>query len=112
MKRMKPITRDLVLFVAISAFVFIFALACGGPFVARAAIPGENLAQSQQAQSAVFQGTVLRNGERFSLRTSSGQIFQLDDSEHVQPYEDKNVRITGTLNTSAKLIHVIRIELV
>jgi hypothetical protein len=110
MKRIKPITRDLVLFVVISALVFIFALAYGSPFVARAASPSEVQAQSQQIQSSAFQGTILRNGERFSLRTSSGHIYLLDDPEHVQPYEGKNVRVTGTLDSNAKLIHVAWIE--
>ena len=72
--------------------------------------PGTVATQQQQAQAAVFQGTVLRNGERFSIRTTAGQIYQLDDPQHVQPYEGKNVRITGTLDSSARLIHVSRIE--
>jgi hypothetical protein len=107
---MKQIGREVALFVAISALVFIFALACGTPFVVKAETPNQVLAESPQAQSSVFQGTVLRNGERFSLRTSSGQIYLLDDPEHVQPYEGKNVRITGTLDSNAKLIHVARID--
>ena len=107
---MKQIVREVVLFVAISAGVFLFALACGTPFVVNAETPNQGVADSSQAQAAVFQGTVLRNGERFSLRTVSGQIYLLDDPQHVQPYEGKNVRITGTLDDSAKLIHVARID--
>jgi hypothetical protein len=105
---MKHIFRDVVLFVSITAMVFIFALACGTPFVVKAESP--SVAQSSQAQSSIFQGTVLRNGERFSLRTSSGQIYQLDDPQNAQTFEGKSVRVTGKLDGAAKSIHVERIE--
>lgn len=109
---MKHIGHEVILFITISALVFIFAFACGTPFVVNAESPSHVVAQQQRAQAAVFQGTVLRNGERFSIRTAAGQIYQLDDPQHVQPYEGKNVRITGTLDSSARLIHVSRIEVV
>ena len=107
---MKHIVRDVVLFVSITAFVFIFALACGTPFVVKAESPSATVAQPQQVQASIFQGTVLRNGERFSLRTSSGQIYQLDDPQNAQTFEGKSVRVTGKLDGSARLIHVERIE--
>ncbi len=105
---MKHIFRDVVLFVSITAMVFIFALACGTPFVVKAESPIAS--PTQQTQSSVFQGTVLRNGERFSLRTSAGQIYQLDDPQNAQTFEGKSVRVTGKLDGSAKMIHVERIE--
>jgi uncharacterized protein YdeI (BOF family) len=52
----------------------------------------------------------MRNGEQFLLRESSGQIYRLDDPQHVQPFEGKTVKVTGKLDTDAKLIHVERIE--
>ena len=107
---MIQLRRDLFLFVGISALVFFFALACGSPFVVRASGTNGVSADSQQTQSSVYQGTIVRNGERFLLRDQSGQIFQLDDPQHAQPFEGKNVRVTGKLDSGAKLIHVERIE--
>jgi hypothetical protein len=52
----------------------------------------------------------MRNGEQFVLRESSGQIYRLDDPQHAQPFEGKAVKVTGQLDTEAKLIHVQRIE--
>src|ERR1700744_9554 len=99
--------RDLVLLIAITALVFPLALSWGGPFVTGAS-DGNAIAAQQPQQDAVFQGTGQRNGERFFLRETSGQIYQLDDSQHAQPFEGKTVRITGTLDSGAKLIHVAR----
>ena len=99
--------RDLFLGIAASAFVFVCALAWGGPFLSTAA----NAATAQaQAQHATFTGTVMRNGEQFVLRETSGQIYRLDDPRHAQPFEGKAVKITGSLDAEAHLIHVERIE--
>ena len=110
MKQLKSVQSDLYLLAVTTVLVFIFGLAFGSPFMARASGTADLLAQSQQNQDSVFQGTIQRNGERFFLRASSGQIYQLDDPQHAQPYEGKNVRITGKLDSGAKLIHVERID--
>ncbi|HEY1766883.1 MAG TPA: DUF5818 domain-containing protein [Terracidiphilus sp.] len=99
--------RDLLLGIAASAFVFVCALAWGGPFLSTVA----NAAPTQtQGQHATFTGTVMRNGEQFVLRDTSGQIYRLDDPRHAQPFEGKAVKITGSLDAEAHLIHVERIE--
>ena len=106
---------DLTVAVLASAFVFLCALAWGSPFVNAGSNAGSyavpmTAAQQSQAQSATFTGTILRNGEQFVLRDSRGQIYRLDDPQHVQPYEGKTVKVTGRLDAEAKLIHVERIE--
>jgi hypothetical protein len=110
MRTRNSIVRDLTLGVAVSVFVFVCALAWGGPFIAAARAGTPAQAQSSQSQSTTFNGTIMRNGEQFVLRESSGQIYRLDDPQHAQPFEGKAVKVTGRLDTEAKLIHVQRIE--
>lgn len=105
---MKTIKRELLLCVTLTAFVFVCALAWGKPFLSMGSA-GMAYAQ-QQGQSALFKGTVLRNGEQFFLRDASGQFFRLDDPQQVQPFEGKAVTVTGRLDQQNKLIHVERIE--
>jgi uncharacterized protein YdeI (BOF family) len=107
---MYSIKRDIIFGICLSALVFLGALAWGGPFIGAGTGATPVQAQQSQSQSAVYCGTVMRNGEQFLLRESSGQIYRLDDPQHVQPFEGKTVKVTGKLDTDAKLIHVERIE--
>jgi hypothetical protein len=67
-------------------------------------------AQQDPAKSQTFTGTIVRDGQQFSLRDGSGAMFKLDDSTKAQPFEGKQVKVTGRLDTDAKLIHVDAIE--
>jgi hypothetical protein len=105
--------RDMTLAVAISALVFMCALAWGRPFISAgsAEVPmTAQQVQAQQGQTGTYTGTVLRNGEQFVLRDAAGQIYRLDDPREAQPFEGKSVKVTGKLDTDARLIHVERIE--
>ena len=53
---------------------------------------------------------IVKNGDQYVLRDSSGQIFGLDDSEKAKPFEGKTVKVTGQLDEQAKVIHVEDIE--
>jgi hypothetical protein len=89
------------------------ALAWGKPFVATGSAEAPVQAQqvqAQQGQTGTFTGTVLRNGEQFVLRDTAGQIYRLDDPREAQTFEGKPVKVTGKLDTEARLIHVERIE--
>jgi uncharacterized protein YdeI (BOF family) len=68
--------------------------------------------QSEQAQdqAATFAGTVVKDGEHYDLRDSSGEVFKLDDAERVKPFAGKTVKVTGELDAQAKVIHVESIE--
>ena len=99
---------DLMLALLGTILVYLCALLWGSPFVRANAEPVQ--AQQSQAQSATFTGTILRYGEQFVLRDTVGHIFRLDDPRRAQPYEGKAVKVTGTLNAEAKLIHVERID--
>jgi Protein of unknown function (DUF5818) len=106
---MKMIKRELVLCLTLTACVFVCALAWGSPFLSIGSGSGMASAQ-QQTQTALFKGTVLRNGEQFLLSDASGQILRLDDPQRVQDFEGKTVTITGRLDQQNKMIHVERIE--
>jgi uncharacterized protein YdeI (BOF family) len=70
--------------------------------------PQPNPNQSQA--SSTFTGTVVKNGEQYMLRDSSGQIFGLDDSDKAKQFEGKTVKVTGQLDAQAKVIHVQDIQ--
>ena len=103
---------------AISALVFTSAVAWGSPLIktgsgflqAQAQDQPKQEPQPQTAKSATFTGTIVRDGEQFSLRDSSGATYKLDDSERAKAFEGKAVKVTGQLDTEAKLIHVESIE--
>jgi len=65
-----------------------------------------------QATSTTFTGTIMKNGEQYLLKDSSGTIYKLDDSSRASTFEGKSVKVTGKLDTDAKLIHVEAIEAV
>lgn len=111
---MRPIRQCMVLGLSCSLLALTAAQASALPF-AKIHDGGKTvLVQDQpkqdQSKSQTFTGTVVRNGEQFMLRDSTGSTFKLDDSERAQKYEGKAVRVTGTLDADAKLIHVEQIE--
>ncbi len=114
---MQSVKRDLIDLSALGAIVLAFALAWGSPFVAAGSALAQDQAQppqqqpdKSQAKSATFTGTIVRNGEQYMLRDSSGQVYGLDDTERAKPFEGKTVKVTGQLDEQAKVIHVESIE--
>ena len=59
-----------------------------------------------QNKTGTFTGMIVKNGEQYVLRDSSGMVYGLDDSERARPYEGKTVKVTGELDEQAKVIHV------
>jgi uncharacterized protein YdeI (BOF family) len=115
---MRLIKRDLVDLAALCAMLLAFAVAWGGASISTGA--GFAFAQDQtqpqqqpdqgQAKAATFTGTIVKNGDQYLLRDSSGQVFGLDDSAKAKPFEGKTVKVTGQLDEQAKVIHVENIE--
>jgi hypothetical protein len=113
---MRAIKKDLIEFGALCAVTLVVALLLGSPWIAG----GPALAQSQerptqqseqtQAQAATFAGTVVKDGEHYDLRDSSGEVFKLDDAERAKPFAGRTVKVTGELDAQAKVIHVESIE--
>jgi hypothetical protein len=100
------ILRDLTFGIAISAFVFVCALAWGGPFLATNQLPAAFAA----AQAATLSGTVMRDGSNVYLSLGSGKLYELENVRHVGSFDGKFVTVTGRVNAQAKLILVERIE--
>jgi uncharacterized protein YdeI (BOF family) len=115
---MRSIRQDLSFGFGLSVLVFTCALAWGSPFVSSSGStpvkpqdqPQQVQSQQGQDKSTTFTGTVVKDGEQYLLRDSSGQVYKLDDSERAKPFEGKTVKVTGHLDTEAKLIHVENIE--
>lgn len=104
---MKLIKRELLLCMSLTAFVFVCALAWGSPFLAIGSGSSAVRAQEQAAvHLAQFNGSVLRGGDGYLLRDSSGQLFGLDGAQPVQSFEGKAVTVTGTLDGAGKIIRV------
>jgi hypothetical protein len=112
MQALRSIKHDLTLVFSLTALVFLCALAWGHPFIASnsGGTHVQALASQQSpAQAATFTGTVLRDGEQFFLKDSSGQTYRLDDPQHAQTFEGQLVQVAGRLDADAATIHVERI---
>jgi len=72
--------------------------------------PQQPQPDQNQPQIATFTGTVVKNGDQFALRDSSGAVYTLDDSQRAKPFEGKTVKVSGQLDEQAKVIHVENIE--
>jgi len=72
--------------------------------------PDQAVPNQDSAKSTTFTGIVMKNGEEYVLRDSSGSVYKLDDSSRAQSFEGKTVKITGRLDASAKMIHVDTIQ--
>jgi uncharacterized protein YdeI (BOF family) len=130
---MRSFKRNGMDILALGAMVMAFAVAWGSPFVGTDAGSAQAQDQAQlqqqpdqgppnqseanqgevnqgQAKSATFSGMIVKNGDQYILRDSSGQSFGLDDSEKAKPFEGKTVKVTGQLDEQAKVIHVENIE--
>jgi uncharacterized protein YdeI (BOF family) len=72
--------------------------------------PDQAQPNPDSARSSTFTGIVMKDGEQYVLRDSSGSVYKLDDSSRAQSFEGKTVKVTGQLDPNSKLIHVDTIE--
>lgn len=114
---MQSIKRNVMDLSVLGAIVVAFAIAWGSPFVSARPAHAQDQAQPQQQQpdqnqgkTATFTGTIVKNGDAYVLRDSSGATYGLDDPERARPFEGKTVKVTGQLDEQAKVIHVQNIE--
>ena len=68
-------------------------------------------APSDQVPSQAFTGKIVKDGDKYVLRVSSSTIYQLDEQSGAKQYEDKDVKVSGTLDSATNTIHVTKIEL-
>jgi hypothetical protein len=71
--------------------------------------PGDRQTEQSPAQS--FTGRIVKEGAQYVLRAASNTTYELDGQNDLQRYENKNVRVTGTLESGTNNIHVVKIEL-
>ena len=62
-------------------------------------------------QTRTFTGKIVRDGEKYVLKVSSNTTYQLDEQSSAEQYQDKEVKIVGTVEPGSNTIHVVRIEL-
>jgi uncharacterized protein YdeI (BOF family) len=72
--------------------------------------PDQAMPSQDQSKATTFTGTIVKDGENYVLRDSSGGIYKLDDSSRAQAFEGKTVKVTGKLDADSKLIHVDSIQ--
>ena len=67
-------------------------------------------AQAQSSQTAgaqSFTGTIVKSGDKWVFQdAASGNTFDIDHQDEVQKFEGKRVTVHGTLDASAKMIHI------
>src|SRR6476660_7885281 len=74
------------------------------------ASPTQASPNQDSSKQTTFTGTVMKNGENYVLRDSSGGVYKLDDSSRAQAFEGKTVTVTGRLDADSKTIHVDTIK--
>jgi len=57
-----------------------------------------------------FQGKISGSQGGYVLKDSSGVTYQLDDQKKAKDFEGQNVKVTGTLDASTKMIRVSSIS--
>jgi hypothetical protein len=68
--------------------------------------PDQSTPNQDSTKATTFTGTVMKDGEQWVLRDSSGSVYKLDDSSRAQAFEGKQVKVTGRLDANSKMIHV------
>ena len=70
-------------------------------------------AQEKQGPAAqTLTGTVIKLGNKYVLKTTDKQTYELDDQDQAREYEGKQVKIVGSLDRTTNIIHVTSIELI
>ncbi|MGA8274494.1 MAG: DUF5818 domain-containing protein [Candidatus Sulfotelmatobacter sp.] len=74
---------------------------------AQAAPNSQAPAPTAASDSQTFTGTIVKSGDRYMLQdTDAGKSYDIDHQDQVKQYEGKKVRVHGTLDSSANMIHL------
>jgi hypothetical protein len=65
--------------------------------------------QHQQSPVQAFTGKIVKEGAEYVLKGST--TYMLDEQSDASQYENKEVKVTGNLDTASHRIHVVKIEL-
>ena len=66
---------------------------------------------NQQSTAQSISGTVVKIGNKYVLETADNLAYELDDQDRAKQYENKHVKVMGTLDRNTGIIHVKSIEL-
>jgi hypothetical protein len=70
--------------------------------------PQQQTNASSQQSARTFQGKIARADEQLVFWDPSSQTaYQVDDQSKVAPYEGKNVKLRGTVDTKTNTLHVV-----
>ncbi len=62
-------------------------------------------------ESRTFTGKIIQSDDKLVLTDATGEtVYQLDDQVKARAFLNKNVKVTGILDVSTKMIHVSSIE--
>ena len=67
--------------------------------------------QPSEAQTQTFTGKIVKEGDKYVLKVAGNTSYQLADQSSAKPYEDKDVKVVGTLDASSNTIRIVKIEL-
>ena len=62
-------------------------------------------------QTQSFTGKIVKDGDKYILKAAGNTTYQLDEQSGARQYEDKDVKITGTLDSGTNTIRISKIEL-
>ena len=70
-------------------------------------------AQEREGPAAqTLSGTVIKLGDKYVLKTTDKQTYELDDQNKAREYEGKQVKIVGSLDRTTNMIRITSIELI
>ena len=78
--------------------------------------PGQSAEQANPAGSNASQavrtltGTIVRENNGYFLKADNNSEYQLDDPGKVRNFENQTVRVTGTVDSSTRTIHVQTVQ--
>jgi hypothetical protein len=110
--------RKILLTVATVVFLYAIVVAAAPQprqphvFLAASQFQGQAIAQANPApEIRIFLGTITKVGNRFVYSDDvSKTSYQLDDQETASKFDEKKVKVTGTLDASHNIIRVQSIE--
>ena len=72
--------------------------------------PG-NPGQQQTPTTQSFTGKIVKDGGKYVLKVASNTTYQLEQQGDVRQYENQDVKVIGSLDTTSNTIRVVKIEL-
>lgn len=65
-----------------------------------------------ELSSQTLSGMIVKEGGVYVLKVTDTTVYQLDDQERARAFEDRQVKVTGTLQAGSNMIHVLEIALI